>query len=124
MGKPDIITTPSGDRMVILPEAEFRALAAAAEDAADVRAYDKAKQRLNARESELVPSEIVDRLLGGENRIRVWRDHRGMTAAELARKAGIARAYLTQIENGKRAGAVATIRKLAKALRVEVDDLI
>jgi DNA-binding XRE family transcriptional regulator len=124
MSKPDIITTPSGDRMVILPEAEFRSLVEAAEDAADVRAYDKAKRRLKAAESELVPSEVVDRILGGESRIRVWRDHRGMTAAELAKKAGIARAYLTQIENGKREGTVATIRKLAKALRVEVDDLI
>jgi DNA-binding XRE family transcriptional regulator len=95
-----------------------------AEDAADVRAYDKAKRRLKTGESDLVPSEVVDRILGGESRVRVWRDHRGMTAAELAKKAGIARAYLTQIENGKREGAVATIRKLAKALRVEVDDLI
>ena len=42
----------------------------------------------------------------------------------LAEKAGIAPAYLSQIETGKRDGTVSTIKKLAEALGVMVDDLV
>lgn len=54
-----IITTPSGERMVVLPEAEFLAMQEAAEDAADIRACDEAKRQLAAGEDELVPAEII-----------------------------------------------------------------
>jgi hypothetical protein len=47
MNKPgNIITTPSGDQMVVLPLAEYERLVEAVEDAADIRAYDAAKRRL------------------------------------------------------------------------------
>ena len=72
---------------------------------------------------ELVPAELVNRIIDGENPIRAWRKHRGMTAATLANKARIARPYLTQMENGKRAGTVATLRRIAEALQVSIDDL-
>ncbi|MGD8817393.1 MAG: helix-turn-helix transcriptional regulator, partial [Acidobacteriota bacterium] len=39
-------------------------------------------------------------------------------------KAGIAAAYLSQIETGKRDGTVATVKRLAAALEVSVDDLV
>ena len=41
----------------------------------------------------------------------------------LAERAGIATGYLSQIENGERKGTVATLKKLAAALQVEIDDL-
>ena len=124
MGKPSIITTPSGDRMAVIPLADYERLVASAEDADDVRAYDEFKRRLATGEEELVPAEFANRILDGENAIRVWREYRGMTAAALAAKAGIARPYLTQMETGKRDGTVETLRRLAAALRVSVDDLI
>jgi hypothetical protein len=37
-----------------------------------------------AGEEELVPSDVVERLLAAENPIRVWRTHRGLTSAALA----------------------------------------
>ena len=119
-----IIRSPSGERMVVVPEAEFQALVEAAEDAADVEAVREFRRRLATGEEELVPAEFANRILDGENKIRVWRELRGMTAAALARKAGIARPYLTQLETGKREGTVATIRRVAAALGVSIDDLI
>jgi transcriptional regulator with XRE-family HTH domain len=41
----------------------------------------------------------------------------------LADKAGIGRGYLSQIESGSRSGTVATLRKLAAVLAVDLDDL-
>jgi DNA-binding Xre family transcriptional regulator len=118
------ITTPDGGEMVVLAMEDYLKLVAAAEGRGDVEAYDQAKQRLATGEDELIPSEIVDRLLAGENPIRVWRDHRGLTGRALATQAGIAPAYLSQIETGKREGTVDTLKALAAALGVMVDDLV
>ena len=119
-----IIITPAGDRLVVLPEAEYEALVAAAEDATDIATVRRFKERLVSGEEELVPATIVDRLVAGENAIRVWREHRGLSANSLAEKAGIAQAFLSQIETGKRDGTVTTLKKIADALSVTVDDLI
>lgn len=118
------IHTPGGGEMVVLPKEDYLKLLEAAEGHADIRAYDLAKQRLADGEEELIPSEIVDRLLGGENPIRVWRDHRGLSGRALAEQAGIAPAYLSQIETGKREGKVETLKAIAEALGVMVDDLV
>ncbi len=105
-----LITTPSGDRLVVLPEAEYDALVEASDDNADREAVRNFNARLAAGEEELVPSEIVKQLLSGRNRIAVWREHRGLTAQALAASAGIAPAYLSQIEGGKREGYVSTLK--------------
>ena len=123
MSKPNVITTPSGDKMVILPLTEYERLVGAAEDLSDVRAYDRAKQRLAAGEDELIPAEIVDRIIDGENKLRVWREHRGMSAKELADVTGLAAPYISQLETGKREGTIETFKKIAAALRVDIDDL-
>ncbi len=62
------------------------------------------RERLASGDEELIPAEIVDRLLSGENRLRVWREHRGLTIRALAEKAGLAQPYLSQIETGRRRG--------------------
>ena len=122
--KPQIIDTPEGGKLVVLPLAEYEKLRAAARSVSDVAAYDAAKRRLKAGEDELVPSEIANSLLEGKNPVRVWRAYRKMTLAELAKAAGISQPYLSQIENGSRDGTVSTRRALADALGVDLDDLI
>src|SRR5882757_6003007 len=116
-------TTPSGDTMVIIPAAEYDRLVEAREMAADVAAFDEFERKLAAGEEELIPSEIVDRILDGENRVRVWREHRGMTVKALAEASGIAPAYLSQVETGKRDGTLDTYRKLADVLHLSLDEL-
>jgi DNA-binding XRE family transcriptional regulator len=123
MSKPDVITTPSGDKMVILPLAEYERLVDAAEDLSDVRAYDRAKQRLATGEDELIPAEFVDRMLDGENKLRVWREYRGLTVKALAEATGLAAPYISQIETGVREGTIETFKKIAAALRVDIDDI-
>jgi DNA-binding XRE family transcriptional regulator len=115
--------TPSGDEMVVLPATEYRRLVDALEMAEDVAAYDEFQRKLAAGEDELIPAEIVDRILAGENRVRVWREHRGMSVKSLAEAAGVTPAYLSQVETGKRDGTIETYRKLAAVLRLTLDDL-
>jgi DNA-binding XRE family transcriptional regulator len=119
-----IITTPKGERMVVLPEAEYVRLLEALEDIEDRNAVRQFKERLAAGDEELLSAAMVDAILEGESRVRVWREHRGLTAAALAKAAGIASPYLSQIETGKREGTVETYRKLAIALGITLDDLL
>jgi len=115
--------TPSGDDMVVLPAADYACLIDAVEMAEDVAAFDEFDRKLAAGEEELIPAEIVDRILAGENRVRVWREHRAVSLKALAEAAGLTTAYLSQVETGKRDGTLDTYRKLAKALRVTLDEL-
>jgi DNA-binding XRE family transcriptional regulator len=120
----DVITTPGGERLVLVPEAEFARLREADEMAADLIAYQRATARLANGDDELIPIDLVERLLAGENKIRVWREHRGLSSRELAEQAGIAAPFLSQIEAGKRQGTVETLKALAKALGLTIDDLV
>ena len=118
-----VIETPGGERMVVLSLKDYEQLCAAAEDMADIRAYDRAKERLEAGTDEMIPADFADRILDGESPVRVWREYRGLSIKQLAAGANISAAYLSQIEGGSRNGSLSTLRALAKALSLDVDDL-
>ena len=94
------------------------------EDAADGEAVRRFRAALAVGEEELLPAEFVDRLLSGDNPLRVWREYRGLTVKALSAEAGVASSYLSQIETGKRAGTVETLGRLAAILRTTIDDLV
>ena len=109
----------------VVPIEQYRHLLALAEDAEDVRAADKAMAELAAGKDELIPGEVVDRLLSGAvNPVLVWREYRGFTQEALAKKAGVGKSYISQIESGKKSGSVAVLKKIAETLRVSLDDLV
>lgn len=118
------VTTPAGEELVLLSRAEYERLAEAAEQLADIAAYDEAKRRLATGEEEMLPAAMVDRLLTGESPLRVWREHRGLSARELAARAELSQAYVSQIETGRREGSLAAMSALARALGVTLDDLV
>ena len=88
-----------------------------------MQSFDRAKAALAAGEQELVPAEVLNRLLNGESALRVYRDLRGLTQAALAAKAGVNRVTVAEIETGRKQGSVATLRALANALGIALDDL-
>ncbi len=68
--------------------------------------------------------DFVKRMLAGESLLRLWREHRGMTLDQLSKKTGIAKGYLSEIESGKKPGSAASLKKCAKVLAVDLDDLV
>lgn len=90
-----------------------------AEDIDDIRTYDDAVKL----QDELLPTEMVRRLVDGEQPIRVWREYRGMSQANLAGGAGISPAYLSQLENRLRKGSTQVLLSLARVLDVDIEDL-
>jgi DNA-binding XRE family transcriptional regulator len=116
-------TTPNGEEMIVLSRKDYEALIERIEDLEDSLAVADFERKLAAGEEELIPAEYVNRMSEGESPIRVWRDVRGMTAKDVAAAAGISTAYLSEIENGKKDGSVATLKAIADVLKIDLDDL-
>jgi len=110
----DRLTALTGAELVVMTSED---LAVLIEDAAATAAYHR------TRDQQRVPMGVVDRLIARENPIRVWREHRGHSLRQLAERAGVGIGYLSQIENGERKGTVGTLKKIAAALDVDLDDL-
>ena len=110
-----------GRRWAMLPLDCYDELCEALEDASDAEALRQAE----VRGGETFPSSFVERLLlSGENRVRVWREYRGLSASELARNAGVSAGRISAIENGTSTGSVQTLRCVAEALRTSIDALV
>ena len=92
----------------------------AAEEAADLAAYEEAR----ARDEEAFPLDVTERLVAGVHPIKVFRDYRGMTQAELARQVGLSPMYISQIETGRRGGSTKALRRIAAALDIDLADLV
>jgi len=124
MSPPQIILTPSGEELVVLPRADYEALVARAdyedEDAGDVAIYDARKAELAAVGAAL-PLQVSAAVLRGEARLKAIRNWRGETQLHLKAKTDIGQGYLSDLETGRRAGTPETIAKLAQALNVPVE---
>jgi DNA-binding XRE family transcriptional regulator len=107
----------------VVPYETYLRLVEDAETLQDVRDYDAAKAAIERGEEELIPGELVYAILDGENPIKAWREHRGMTQQQLAEAVGISAPYLSQIETGKRSGAIEVLKAIAKALHLSLDDI-
>ena len=104
----------------VLPIAEYRELVQRLEDledAQDLRDYRR-------RPGESFPAEVVNRLLEGENPVRIWREFRGISQSQLAERTAVTVAHISQIESGKRECSVKLLRVLAKVLEVDADLLL
>jgi mRNA-degrading endonuclease RelE of RelBE toxin-antitoxin system len=124
MSAPQIIRTPGGEELVLLPRAEYEALLERAdheaEDADDVAIYDARKAEL-AVGGVVLPPEVSAAILRGGSRLKAIRNWRGETQPHLSFKTGIGQGYLSDLESGRRTGSPETIAKLAQALSVPVE---
>ncbi|WP_310460494.1 helix-turn-helix domain-containing protein [Sphaerotilus sp.] len=105
----------------VVPAALWERMREAAEDAEDIADLERFE-----REDDGVryPAAVAMAMADGASPLRAWREHKAMTLQVLADAAGLSRAYVSQIEGGKRTGSAATLAKLAQALGVSVAGLI
>lgn len=111
------------NEMVTIPRDEYLRLKAIEEDMADLNSAADVLARIKAGTEELIPSAVVDRLLAGVAPLAVWREYRGLSQAELARQSGVNRIQIIDIEAGRKTGSAVTLKRLATALQVDMDDL-
>jgi DNA-binding XRE family transcriptional regulator len=116
----DTVTLSRSDWTQLLSELED------AQDRAAVverRRHEAATGKVAARRSYLTARE-ARHLLDGESPVKVWREKRGRSQRELATAAGVSAGYLAEIETGRKPGSATALAKLAKALQVQIEDLI
>jgi DNA-binding XRE family transcriptional regulator len=117
---PVMTKSPNGDDIVILSRKEYNQLViAASEDDADATVARKAI----ARNEETLTEAELDDLLAAKTPLAFWRKKRGMTQAQLAKSAGIAQGFLSEIEAGQKTGAVDALRRIGFALGISLDDI-
>lgn len=115
---PQFLTSPTGQiTHAVLTMEEW-------DDVQDALRVADTRAALARGEEELIPDAVVGRLLAGESRVKVWREHRKLTQARLAARAGVTQAYLSDIEAGKKTGSAKVLKALAAALHIDVDDLL
>jgi DNA-binding XRE family transcriptional regulator len=119
-----ILESKGKPAFAVLPYDEYIALRELAEDAEDAAALARFAKRYASGKEETVPVEVVDRLLAGESPLRVWRELRGMTAAQVAAAVQITPAHISKVEAGKGEPSVALLKRLARVLRVDMEALV
>ena len=114
------IHTSSGEELAVLPRAEYEALL----DADDLGAARAEQAALAQGETIALPEAEAWRIVEGETPLKVYREHRGLTQAVLAERAGLSRLYVSQLERGARRPSLDAVERLARALGLRVDDLL
>ena len=69
------------------------------------------------------PNEVVKANVRGETLFKAWREYFKLTQKELAEKAGMKQSALARLENGNSKPRKATLKKIAEALGIELDQL-
>lgn len=121
--KAQIIEKNGRPEFAVIPYEDYQHFLELLQDEADAGTVAEFHESYAAGREFLIPEEIMRRELAGESPIKLWRERRGLTQQELARRAGISKPYLSQIETGKRQGTIETLSALARSLEVPMDVL-
>ncbi len=118
--------TPSGEEMVVLSKADYDALVRiaeeAAEDAADVAAFDAAMA--NPEGLKPLPFEVSQHILKGAGLLKALRLWRDVGQVKLASDTGTSQGFISDLESGRRKMTDEVARKLAMALNVPLHWLV
>jgi DNA-binding XRE family transcriptional regulator len=123
-----IIITPQGEELAVLPRAEYEALLAAARRAGAAADEDAGTAHIVARSNAAIaaggdvelPAEVAEAIARGDNAIRVLRKWRGLTQDQLARSAGTRQNIIAEMEAGRRPGRPALLG-ISRALGVPME---
>lgn len=119
----ELARTLSGDEMIVLSAAEYEALKDTSADQLDALALEKALEEQEGLPT--MPHELVDQLLSGDiSPLSAWRQAVGLTQQELAEKAGVRKATISEIENGKLDPRLSTLEKISDVLGLGIDDIV
>jgi len=89
---------------------------------AEIEAAVAVLRDLATGREERVAESIAARLMRGENAVKVWREHRRVTQAALAKKAGITMDYLSKLETGRRHASDQVQSDILRALGIDALD--
>ena len=106
----------------VIPYNEYQSLLRKAQGARTFVELDSTIAAVKAGE-ETYPLAFVEKLIEADSKLREWRKYRQMTQVELAKITGLSQGAVASIELGKRVPNMDTARRLALALKCDIDDL-
>lgn len=116
-----VIHTAAGEDLVVLPRLVYEALLVRANEATREPETDEARTGgPAAAETAALPKEVSAAILRGDSRLKAIRRWKNMTQLALSQQTGLSQGYLSDLENGHRAGTPETIAKLAEVLNVPI----
>lgn len=116
--------SPKGEEIVIMSRDEYDRLIAAGEDAADAETARRTLEDIASGAENLLSESELDEFIAAKTPLAFWRKKRSLTQDELARRAGVAQGFLSEIETGQKPGTPSTLKKIANALNIRIDDLV
>jgi mRNA interferase RelE/StbE len=122
VASPDLVISIVDLVRVVLEDAHRRS--EDKEDEADIEEAKAVMARIEAGEELPIPAEFAMRIVEGESPVKVHREWRGMSQAEVARKAGMTQGALSDIERGRRTPGLKAAKALAKALGVPIANIV
>ena len=119
---PQIIKTPAGDELVVLPRSDYdaliHALAEAEEELADIATAERAHAEMAANPVPNLPAEVCAHMLKGNNRLSSIMLWRSLDAKQLADRTGISESELKRVASREQAMQSADVPAVARALDV------
>jgi hypothetical protein len=125
MDDPQIITSPSGEELVVVPrrdyEALVHALSEAEEELADIATLDARKSEMTNLALSVLPAAVSALLLQGHGRLKALIEWRGITVPDLAVRAHVSESDLIRLETEPGVADAVLRGRLAAALDVPAD---
>ena len=118
--KHTLVTTPSGEQLVLVSREDFERL----EDLFDADLLLRTTEAIARAQQEVLSAEEVREALAAATPLAFWRRKRGLTQKKLSAEVGASQSYIADLEAGRRKGDPALIKRLAKALKVRMEDLV
>jgi hypothetical protein len=119
------LTTPNGERLVVLTEADYEELVrlaseSQAEEDAELIAIANARMA-DPRGSQRLPAEVSRLMLGGASLLKALRLWRDVGQTKLAFDVGTSQGFISDLENGRRAMTEEVRTRIAKSLDIPAD---
>lgn len=113
-------TNPKGEKLIVLTEAEYLALSDDAGDIADAAAARLADAGAPTLEGDALRAVLEGRM----HPLTAWRKAAGLSQAALSQRSGVRTATINEIEGGKVDPRISTVKAIADALGVDIDDIV
>lgn len=89
--------------------------------------YERLRQQAEAarleelRGRDFLPADVADRIMEGEHPLKVLREWRGLSQAQLAERAEMPQPTVALLERGRRKGTLAQWLSISRALDLQVE---
>lgn len=113
-----------GKKFAVLPLSIYKQLVERLEDMIDIAECKKIMEQIENGEMETFPASVVNAILDGENKIKVFREYRGLTQAKLAQLSGLSVVMIKKLEARESDGSIRSLKAIAKALQLDLEDII